>query len=162
MTVGVRKPAPWEIFRRRSQVGTRRNASERPRSGGLSRDGPGDAECRATSRNEGVGAPGGFEPTPRKDAPKVSLARSQELTVAGFRVLRGRLEASAQYALVTNRATSTYWDRRPMWLLLYHDVEIASSVPAGTKSLVQSRDFLVYVDADTGLIPIAQTIGTAG
>ena len=98
---------------------------------------------------------------PRKDAPKVSLARAQELAVAGFGILRGRLAASAQYALVTNRTTSTYWDRRPMWLLLYHGVEIASSVPAGTKSLVQSRDFLVYVDADTGLVPTAETIGTA-
>jgi hypothetical protein len=99
---------------------------------------------------------------PRRDAPKVSVARAQELAVAGFAVLRGRAVSGAQYALVTNRTTSTFWDRRPMWLLLYHGIEIASSVPAGSKSLVQSRDFLVYVDADSGLIPIAETIWTAG
>lgn len=112
-----------------------------------------------------------YEPLDGKTTPPgISLARAMQLASEKYGdIVRNQPPAEAQYGRATNGRLGTLRadhsikpsiSGRPMWLLLFHGVEIQVSSPYTRVNdpYLQHGDFLIYVDAATGAIPRAETI----
>lgn len=114
-------------------------------------------------------------PVPGEAAkPAVSREQAIKLAARDFAMIGTKAPVEAQYGLVTNDRAAVLppgeppesskvrrtIENRPMWLLLYRDVEmhLPGANENGAKPNIQRGDFLVYVDAATGKIPRAETL----
>lgn len=144
---------------------------------------PFSTETKARIAREGTTI--ASDPEAASAAP-ISYERAKRIALENFGIIQGREPDEAEFGLVTNskagrvagdasdprqagaRVTRTIVNRS-MWLLLYRDVETPMSVPYPTtpeevrwfednKPFYNITDFLVYVDANSGTIPRAETL----
>lgn len=107
--------------------------------------------------------------------PRVSMAKAHALAAADFGgLLSGAKPAETQYAAVTNSKMGSVpeggtpqspefrrtIEARRMWLVVYRNVKM--HIPGGTSAdskepVYNTTDFVVYVDAETGEMPSAES-----